>query len=60
MQEYDVYPMMKDPLIYILKGYNFESFEQYKETKRQEIVTYRGIWDSDDNDTELQKSSVIF
>lgn len=54
-KNFDAYPVVKSPGICVLQGYNFGPLEQYIEAKKREIDAYRAIWDSDDNDSALQK-----
>lgn len=54
-KNFNAYPIKKSPGIYFTQRYNFAPLEQYIETKKQEIDNYRNIWDSDDNDSALQK-----
>lgn len=54
-KNFNAYPIKKSPGIYVTQRYNFAPLEQYIETKKQEIDNYRNIWDSDDNDSALQK-----
>lgn len=54
-KNFAAYPVKKSSGIYFSSSYNFAPLEKYIETKKKEIDTYRNIWDSDDNDSELQK-----